>query len=81
MLKNDSRIFCRNAHALRVTHRLTQKEMAAICGISVGELRQIERGILPPQTGLEIVVALSVYFSISISDLFSPTFNTNDRSA
>ena len=36
--------FCQNLHHLRQVHGMTQKEMAAVLGISVGTYGRLERG-------------------------------------
>ena len=52
--KEQCVILCKNIKYLRRKYKLTQKEMAEICHISVSSLRKIERNELPPRLNTDI---------------------------
>lgn len=47
----DIEIFCENFRYLRRSRGLTQKQMARLLQISVGYVRRLERGEMPPRMG------------------------------
>lgn len=63
--------FCRNMRLVRIQHKLTQKEMAAILGIGVGSLRKIESGTFPLRIGCNIFFRFHSAFHIPVSLLFT----------
>lgn len=64
-------IFCQNIRYLRKTHRLTQKRMAEICGVSVSTLRKLEDNILPPKISVRTIFNISNHFGLLPGQLFS----------
>lgn len=62
-------IFMHNVAWLRATSGLTQKKMSEIMGISVSTLRKIERGEMPPQTDVLVLLRLRSYFNVSCDTL------------
>ena len=75
----DLLIFCHNIRALRRVHKLTQKEMAKICGISISTLRKLEHNILPVKISIRTVFNLSIYFNLLPSQLFTLGAETISR--
>lgn len=67
----DLEIFCENFRWMRQHHGLTQKQMAQCLEISVGYVRRLERGELPPRLGVEIFLRIYRKFGISPSRQFS----------
>ena len=59
-----------NLAFLRKQHGCSAAKMAALLGIGVGSLRQIERGILPPRLSTEDVFKAAKRFGIAPKDLF-----------
>ncbi len=66
----EIQMLCRNILYLRKNAAMTQREMAALMGISVSTLRKIEAGQLPPRLGVDAVFALADAFSIPPGSLF-----------
>lgn len=62
-------IFMKNIVWLRKKNELTKKEMAKILGISVCSLNKIEKGVFPPRTKVDIVVAIHCRFGIGPSEM------------
>jgi len=73
-LKNNEQVavFCRNIKILRERNGLNKKEMSEIMGIGIKSLANIEKGILPPRTGVNAIVKLSQRFGIRPYELFRP---------
>ena len=61
--------FSKNVHYLRQVHNLTQKEMAKIMGISVGCLRKIEKGTIPPRASCSMLIYVCNYFDLSADEI------------
>lgn len=57
--------FCWNIRYLRDRDRLTQKEMAALLGISVSTLRKLESGGPIPRVSCEILFRIEDAFGVS----------------
>lgn len=72
MTDQDILTFCKNVAFLREKNGIDKDEMASICGVSVDELTQIERGSLPKNLSVEIAIRLFRYFDISVEKLFCP---------
>ncbi len=65
-------IICRNIRFLRKNAAMTQRDMAAIMGISVSSLRKLESGHLPPRLGMEAVFSLAEALGLPPALLFHP---------
>ena len=65
------KIFSHNIAVLRAHYGCSQKHMAQLLGISVGSLREIENGIIPPRLTVDVVFAVERHFHISPDTLFS----------
>ena len=65
----ELKIFMKNVAWLRKTNGLTKREMAEILGISVYSLNKIEKGVFPPRTRVDIVVAIHRRFGIGPSEM------------
>ena len=63
--------FFGNIASLRKHYGYSKKHMAQILGISIGTLNKIEAGITPPRLSIEVVLAVSRFFHIQPSVLFS----------
>ena len=57
---------------MRKVHRLSQKEMAKIMGVSVYCVRKAEQGIFTKSLPTEALVNLSGYFHLRPSMFFAP---------
>ncbi len=62
--------FFQNIRILRISHKLTQKEMAKICGVSLSTLRKLEHNILPTRVSVRILFNISNYFHLCPEQLF-----------
>lgn len=62
--------FFQNISTLRSSHKLTQKEMAKICGDSLSTLRKLEHNILPSRMSVRIIFNISNYFHLRPEQLF-----------
>ncbi len=63
---------CGNIRSLRKRKGLTQKEMAALMGISIAGLRKLESGTLPPRLQLDAIFSLAAAFSLPPDWFFAP---------
>ena len=73
--------FLQNIAWLRKHHGLSKREMAQRLSISVGTLNKIERGVLPPRLGCEILFAVYRCFGVSMSDILSRRLECDERDA
>ena len=69
---NDQKTFGDNLFLLRKVHRLSQKEMAQIMGVSVYCVRKAEQGIFAQSLTAQALVNLSRHFHIRPSSFFLP---------
>ena len=69
---NDQKTFGDNLFLLRKVHRLSQKEMAKIMGVSVYCVRKAEQGIFAQSLTAQAHVNLSRHFHIRPSSFFLP---------
>lgn len=67
---SELKTFCENVKSLRISHNLTEKEMAKIAGISVATLMQIENLDMPDTVTVEIIYNLHKHFHIHPKNLF-----------
>lgn len=74
MTDYDIAIFCKNIKKLREMYAISEEEMAKICGVQLFELRQLEQGVLPLNTSVDLAVRLYRHFNISPEKLFKPFF-------
>ena len=58
-------VFCANIRYLRKSRGLTQQQMAQLLHISVGYVRRLERGEVPPRLTVEILQYVYISFGIS----------------
>ena len=73
-MKSDEQIatFCENVKMLRERSGLSKKEMAEIMGIGIKSLEKIENGVLPPRTGVDVLIRLSQKFDIRLHEFLMP---------
>jgi len=57
---------------LRERSGLSKKEMAEIMGIGIKSLEKIENGVLPPRTGVDVLIRLSQKFDIRLHEFLMP---------
>ena len=67
--KREIETFCKNIRALRRHHSLTQREMAEILDVSVGAVRSLEGGIIPPRMKIDVLIRASRFFKLEINAL------------
>lgn len=70
MSQKELDCFCKNVVKLRQERGFTKKKMAAKLGISIATLTKIERGTVPPRTGVEILYRIHNEFGVLPSELF-----------
>lgn len=72
MANNENmQTFCTNIKYLRKAHKFSQKEMAAICGVSPLSIRKLENGIIPKRLGASIFVNINSALGLSPSALLT----------
>lgn len=69
-MENDFSILCGNLRYLRVSGNLTQKKMAELLHISIGAVRQLEKGEMPPRLGINFIGYVYCHFGVSPGKLF-----------
>ena len=69
--------FCKNILYLRRKHHLSQKEMAAILGISIGRLRRIERGEDQTRLHCGMLCRVCDYFALSADKILHENWLEN----
>lgn len=74
MKDNEIIIFSRNLRFIKDKYKLTQKQMAEICGIGMVSMSKLLKNELPPRVGVECLFRLSKYFEVEIKDLFCKDF-------
>lgn len=67
----EYRTFCQNVIWLRTQSGLSKKAMARCLGIGVGSINKIERLIMPPRLGVDVLFAIYDRFGITPSMLLS----------
>lgn len=73
----DAEIFGENLYFLRKVHRLSQREMAKIAGISLYCLRKAEQGIFTDTLGTDSIIRISRHFHLRPATLFTPQSKWN----
>ena len=63
---------CALIRELRQRHNLSQREMAALLGVGVHTLRQLEAGRVPPRVSVRIVYRIYDAFGIPPAAQFDP---------
>lgn len=77
-MNNCFDVLYENLIYLRKANCLTQKDMAQICHISVGAIRRLEKGEMPPRLGIDFVFCIQQHFGIPPEKLFgTPLWNTS----
>ena len=64
--------FCANVKQLRHRHRLSKREMAAICGIGVATLNRLESDSFPERMRAGVMLRLADHFHITTQALLEP---------
>lgn len=59
---------------IRQQYRLSQKQLAQCLGISVGSLRTLEKGILPPRLSVAFIFQIQKLYHIPPGKLFSSRY-------
>ncbi len=78
MKTNDKEflILCQNIKQIRKVYKLTQKEMAQICGTSIYYIQKLEHDILPERFGIDILFNIYDYFGITPAQMFKSVINS-----
>lgn len=71
-MQNNAELFCENIKKLRKKKGLSQKQMAKIMGISTITLSWLERGHVPQDMDVEVILNLSEFYHCESKDLFLP---------
>lgn len=71
MDNHDILILSKNLRNLKLKHKLTQKQLAEISGISVASIRKLLNNQLPTGFGVNVIYNLAKYFKVSICELFT----------
>lgn len=74
---NDLGNLFANMRYLRKNKALTQQKMAQLLHISVGYVRRLEHGELPPRLGIEFVRYIYRHFGVSPGRLFGTPLDTD----
>ena len=63
-MKNDKEMerFCKNIRSLRKFHKLNQKQMAEKLHIGIWSLKKIEKGQIPPQLRIDVLLYIYEHF-------------------
>lgn len=69
---DDQKIFGGNLYLLRKVHRLSQKEVANIMGVSIYCVRKAEQGVFTNSLHMDAIINLSRHFRMRPSLLFAP---------
>ena len=62
--------FVFNIVRLRNHHKLSKREMAKILRIGIKSLDKLEKGVIPPRIGVEVVFNIYKNFGVAPKDLF-----------
>lgn len=71
--------FCANIAYLRRSRGLTQKEMALILGIGIRSLRMLEKGTIPRNLGVQMLIPLARFSGVRIMTLFGERLEETGR--
>ena len=66
----DIKTFLHNVAWLRKQHGLSKKVIATLLNISVKDVKQIERGIIPPDMSVAVVFQIHKHFGVRPEDQF-----------
>ena len=80
-METPQSIFCRNVYYLRKKHHLTQKEMAQILGVGVGNLRKMEKGPEYPRIYGKMLIRVCNHFDIFADVMLKEDIWENARSS
>ena len=61
--------FCANVGYLRLYHGMTQAEMAAVLGVSVGKLRKLEKGNAWCRVDCGMIRRLCLHFNVTANSV------------
>ena len=65
LYKEEYGNFAYNVAWLRKHYGLSKKEMAEIMGIGIGSLNKVERGEMPPQMKVDVLIRIYKQFGVS----------------
>ena len=73
-MKNDKCIkyFCENIKTLRKRNKLSKRKMSKKLGISRRWLSSLEKGKIPTELTVDILISIDKHFGVSPSKMFSP---------
>ena len=79
-MKNDKYIkyFCENIKALRKSNKLSKGKMAQRLGIEKKWLSDLEKGKIPIELKVDILINISKIFGVKPSNMFSPNYKEDD---
>lgn len=66
-----------NISYLRKSHNISKKKMAKILRIRIKSLNKIEKEILPPRLGVEVLFRIKNYFGVPLNLLLSVKLSSN----
>ena len=75
-MKNDKCIkyFCENIKTLRKRNKLSKRKMSKKLGISRRWLSSLEKGKIPTELTVDILISINKYFGVTPSKMFSPSY-------
>lgn len=73
-MKNDKYIqyFCENIKALRKISKLSKRKMAKKLGICIKWITALEKGKMPTELSVDVLISINRYFGVTPSKMFSP---------
>jgi len=64
--------FCENIKALRKICKLSKRKMSKKLGISRRWLSSLEKGKMPTELSVDVLISINRYFGVTPSKMFSP---------
>ena len=79
-MKNDKyiRYFCENIKAIRKANKLTKEKMAQKLGIDKRNLSILEKGKVPDELSVDVLIKIYKHFGIKATKMFSPNCMEDD---
>ena len=73
--ESEEEILAYNLRWLRKQHGLSKQQMAAIMGIGIRSLNQLEQGIIPPRLKVSVFFSLYERFHFTPSQMLTQVLN------
>ena len=75
-MNNDKymRYFCENIKAIRKANKLTKGKMAQKLGVDKNDLSNLEKGKVPEDLSVDVLVKIYEHFGVKATKMFSPSY-------